>query len=128
MAGKPVVDLLVGVRDLESVPQHMPSLERLGYENPGEILLSGRLYLRKRGPPDFNIAMTEQGGAFWNAQIILRDFLLTHPDEAIAYSSSKRALYADGARMFSSYSQGKERFLSALMERAGPWHTTTDAG
>jgi len=47
--------------------------------------------------------MTEQGGAFWNVQIILRDLLRAHPDEAMAYSKSKRALYADGARMFSSY-------------------------
>jgi GrpB-like predicted nucleotidyltransferase (UPF0157 family) len=121
MAGKPIVDLLVGVRDLAEAAGRAAALEAIGYENFGEIFLPGRLYLRRRGPPHFNVAVTEDGGAFWDAQIVLRDFLRAHPDEAAAYAAMKRAAYAGGAHLFSTYSQAKGPFLAALKERAEAW-------
>ena len=55
MAGKPIGDLLVGVRALQAASAHIPALEALGYENFGEIFILGRVYLRRRGPLNFNI-------------------------------------------------------------------------
>jgi GrpB-like predicted nucleotidyltransferase (UPF0157 family) len=122
MAGKPIVDLLVGVRDLAMVSSRISSLETLGYENFGEIFIPGRLYLRRRGPPHFNVAVTVEAGEFWHAQIVIRDYLRAHPHEIAAYSECKRSTYAHGSRMFSSYSQAKAPFLVALLERARQWH------
>jgi GrpB-like predicted nucleotidyltransferase (UPF0157 family) len=128
MAGKPIVDLLVGVRDLQEASAGVPALEALGYENFGEIFIPGRLYLRRRGPPHFNVAITLDGGEFWNAQLMVRDYLRAHPAEASAYSAVKRATYADGAHLFSTYSQAKGPFLAALKERAQKWHEHRRAG
>jgi GrpB-like predicted nucleotidyltransferase (UPF0157 family) len=122
MAGKPIVDVLVGVNDLALASSRIASLEALGYENFGEVFIPGRVYLRRRGPRHFNIAMTAAGSQFWNEQILLRDYLRRHPDEAEAYANEKRASFAGGARMFSTYSQAKAPFLSALLERARSWH------
>ena len=124
MAGKPIVDLLVGVDDLARASSRIAGLERLGYENFGEIFIAGRIYLRRRGACAFNIAMTLKGGAFWDSQLVLRDYLRGHPDEAAAYVSAKQAAYASGARMFSTYSQGKRTFLEALHERARSWKSS----
>ena len=49
MAGKPIVDVMVGVRDLTSASDSIRVLEALGYENFGEIFIPGRIYLRRRG-------------------------------------------------------------------------------
>lgn len=122
MSGKPIIDLLVGVADLPAASTRIPPLEALGYENFGEIFFAGRIYLRRRGATNYNIAMTVQGGPFWSAQLVVREFLRTHPAEAAAYSESKRLAYASGARMFSSYSQGKGPFLAGLIERANAWY------
>lgn len=122
MAGKPVVDLLVGVADLHAASARIPSLEALGYENFGEIFIPGRIYLRRRGTHHFNVAITVEGSAFWTEQLIVRDFLRAHPEEAAAYAAHKRSVYADGARLFSTYSQAKGAFLAALKERALAWH------
>jgi len=123
MAGKPIVDVLVGVRELSIVSNIVDAaLSRLGYDNFGEIFIPGRLYLRKRGPPHFNIAITQDGGDFWNAQIIVRNYLRHHPDEAARYSAIKRSGYASGAHLFSTYSQSKAPFLEALMDRAETWY------
>lgn len=129
MAGKPIVDLLVGVPDLDSAADVVDAaLGGLGYENFGEIFIPGRLYLRKRGPPHFNIAITQDGGDFWNAQIIVRNYLRHHPDEAARYSAMKRSSYASGAHLFSSYSQSKGPFLEALKDRAEKWHQRSGGG
>jgi GrpB-like predicted nucleotidyltransferase (UPF0157 family) len=126
MAGKPVVDLLVGVKDLRVASGRVSSLEALGYENFGEIFIPGRVYLRRRGPPHFNVAMTVEGGDFWTDQMVIRDFLRAHPDEAAAYAAIKRSTFAGGARLFSTYSQAKGPFLTALKERARKWHESRD--
>lgn len=118
MAGKPIVDILVGVRHYDTFSNHIPKLEAIGYENFGEIFIPERIYLRKRSEHKFNVAVTRIGGEFWQTQILLRDYLRTHPAEAEAYSASKRTAYENGARMFSSYSKSKLKFLAGLMERA----------
>jgi GrpB-like predicted nucleotidyltransferase (UPF0157 family) len=125
MAGKPIVDLLVGVANLRSASPRLSVLEALGYENFGEIFIPGRVYLRRRGPPHFNLAVTELGGPFWSDQILIRDFLRAHPNEAAAYSAHKRSLFADGSRLFSSYSQAKGPYLAALKARAILWNAAT---
>ena len=124
MAGKPVVDLLVGVSKLPVPAPWIESLQAMGYENFGEVFIPGRWYLRNRGPPHFNIAVTVEGGEFWRTQLLVRDYLRAHPHEAAAYSEAKRAIYAAGARMFSTYSQAKGPFLAALKERAEKWHAS----
>lgn len=121
MAGKPIVDLLVGVADLGVAAECVSALEDLGYENFGEIFVPGRLYLRRRGPPHFNVALTAAGGEFWNTQLAVRDYLRMHPEEAAAYAQEKRVAFAAGARLFSSFSQRKAPFLAALVERALRW-------
>jgi GrpB-like predicted nucleotidyltransferase (UPF0157 family) len=128
MAGKPIVDLLVGVRDLQEASDGIDRLEALGYENFGEIFIPGRLYLRKRGPPHFNAAVTRDGGDFWNTQIIIRNFLRAHPAEAAAYSAFKQSTFSGGARLFSTYSQAKGPFLEALKDRAHQWHDQLGGG
>lgn len=74
MAGKPIIDLLVGIPDLANAGDYVRHLDHLGYENFGEIFIPGRLYLRRRGPPHFNIALTREHGPFWNAQLLLRNW------------------------------------------------------
>ncbi len=121
LAGKPVVDLLVGVRDLDEGRGAAMRLVGLGYEDFGEIFLPGRLYLRRRGPPDFNVAVAPEGGEFFRTQLAVRDYLRAHPREVEAYAAVKREAYAGGARLFSSYSQRKHEFLVGLIGRARRW-------
>jgi GrpB-like predicted nucleotidyltransferase (UPF0157 family) len=121
LAGKPIIDLLVGVRTLAEGRTAAGLVAARGYEDFGEIIIPGRLYLRRRGPPDFNVAIAEDGGPFFNAQLAVRDYLRTHLEEARAYADEKRRVYAEGARLFSTYSQQKHAFVTALVARALCW-------
>jgi ribose 5-phosphate isomerase B len=121
LPGKPVVDLLVGVRTLAEGKEAARRLAPLGYLDFGELFIPGRLYLRRRGPPDFNLAIAEEGGEFFRSQLAVRDYLRAHPEEAKAYAGVKRKGWAHGARLFSTYSKWKHQFLTALVARAEAW-------
>ena len=121
MAGKPIVDLLIGVDDLEQGYNVAEEIAHLGYENLGEVLVPGRIYLRRRGPPNFNVVVVVHQGDLWKYFITLRDYLRSHPDEVEAYSNAKWEAINSGASMFLEYSHEKGPFLKTMAERALRW-------
>jgi GrpB-like predicted nucleotidyltransferase (UPF0157 family) len=121
MAGKPVVDLLVGVDDMPRGYQLAESIARLGYENLGEILWPGRIYLRRRGPPHFNAVIVVYEGDLWKYFITLRDYLRSHPAEVAEYTRARREAVDAGASTFLAYSHEKGPFLKGMSERALRW-------
>ena len=61
---KPVIDILVEVRDVSEVDELNPEMNRLGYETLGEFGIPGRRYFRKddrAGVRSHQIHMFEQG-------------------------------------------------------------------
>ncbi|MDI1479031.1 GrpB family protein [Polyangium sp. y55x31] len=122
LVSKPIIDILVGVADLQEAKAHVAGLVAIGYEDFGEIFVPGRIYLRKRGTaPHFNVAVTEYGKPFWETNLAVRDYLRAHPAEVLAYARHKQEAVAQGATMFSSYSQAKDAFVRGLRERALAW-------
>ncbi len=121
MAGKPVVDLLVGARDIDHANRLGEEATSLGYENLGEVLVPGRVYARRRGPPNFNFVAVEHEGDRWNYFLTLRDYLRAHPDEVEAYSQAKLHAIESGVTMFLDYSYKKGPFLKEMAERAVAW-------
>jgi ribonuclease III len=112
---KPVIDLLVGVRELTS------TLRIPDYEACGEAGVAGRLYFRKRGPVSFNAQVVELGGPLWCDALLLRDYLRAHPDERERYAARKREAIAAGATTLLRYSEQKAALLLELLERARGW-------
>ena len=124
MAGKPVVDLLIGVDDMAQAHRVAEQIVGLGYENFGEALVPGRVYLRRRGTVNFNAVVVVYLGDRWNYFISVRDYLRAHPEEVNGYSRAKKAAVEAGETMFLSYSYKKGPFLKELAERAGAWKRT----
>lgn len=101
LAGKPVIDLLLGVPDFNEAPRVADLLEQLGHENFGEIFIPGRYYLRSRGEQHFNVAVAGTASSFFDTQLAVRDYLRAHPAAAAEYATHKRNALSEGARMFS---------------------------
>jgi ribonuclease III len=112
---KPVIDLLVGVRELT------PALRIPDYEACGEAGVAGRLYFRKRGPVSCNAQVVELGSPLWDDALILRDYLRAHPDERQRYAAHKREAIASGATTLLRYSEQKAGLMLELLERARGW-------
>lgn len=114
LPAKPIVDLLVGVRPGVARETVVATLAPLGYEDTG-------LYLRRRSRQSFNITLVECGGAEWERELLLRDYLRTHPDEARSYGEFKLRVAQSHDRLL-AYAREKRPVIGALIERARRWH------
>jgi len=115
LEAKPIIDLLVGVRDLSN------GVRLPDYEAMGAAGVPGRLYFRKRGPVSFDAQAVEHGSPLWRDALLLRDYLRAHPQESERYAEQKRKAVASGATTLLRYSDEKAGAVSELLERARRW-------
>jgi GrpB-like predicted nucleotidyltransferase (UPF0157 family) len=122
-AAKPIIDILVGVREWPPAPAVTSTLEELGYENCGEAGVVNRLYLRGRCVRgfDFNLAVTLYEGPLWRKNILVRDFLRSEPWLVTDHVHEKQAALRAGCNTLLSYSEHKATFMKRLVERALAW-------
>jgi NAD-dependent deacetylase len=122
LAGKPVLDLSVGLRSLDLDGDRVRAMARLGYEYLGEYGLPGRLFFRKGDDTrTHHVHAVEHGEEHWHRHRAFRDYLREHPDEAAAYGEHKISVAAD-ARDSEDYWARKQPYVDALFERASRWY------
>lgn len=125
LAAKPIVDIQAGVTGPLDEARFAAVLEPLGYESLGEAGVPGRLYFRRRGTQSFNVHVVELGGAHWQNNLALRDYLRAVPAAAARYGQHKRAVVAAGAQELAAYSQGKASVVDELLAEARRWRAGT---
>ena len=122
LAAKPIIDIIVGVSDpLVAATGAPPRLEQLGYAFLDEAEVPGRLYFRKRGAESFNVHVVAMEGSHWRNNLLFRDYLRAHPEEAEAYAEHKRRAVGEGSTSLLAYSEGKSKFIGGLLKRAARW-------
>src|SRR5918996_855966 len=108
---KPIVDLLVVVRDIAEVDGRSSAMESLGYEVMGEYGIPGRRYFRKdnqEGIRTHHIHAFEAGSAEAERHLAFRDYMTAHPSEAQRYSDLKRKLADEHTQDIEAYMDGKD--------------------
>jgi GrpB-like predicted nucleotidyltransferase (UPF0157 family) len=118
MPAKPIVDIMLG---LDSFPPPASLSDRLcffGYEALGEAGVPGRHYFRKRLPVAFNVQAVLFRGLLWNDNLLLRDFLATHPAEARRYAAAKQRAVQGGHKRLLAYSDAKAPIITQLLAAA----------
>ena len=124
---KPVVDLLVEVRDITRVDGQSSAMESLGYEVMGEYGIPGRRYFRKdnqEGIRTHNIHAFEAGSAEAERHLAFRDYMIAHPGDAQRYSELKRKLAEEHPQSLDGYMDGKDGFIKEMDRRAARWRTS----
>jgi GrpB-like predicted nucleotidyltransferase (UPF0157 family) len=123
LAGKPVIDLCVGLKRIELSDDELAAMERLGYEYLGELGLPGRLFFRKGGAAStHHVHAVEWGGEHWHRHLAFRDYLREHPAEARRYAEAKKRLAAEVEHDWYEYVERKNAFAGELAERAWRWY------
>jgi GrpB-like predicted nucleotidyltransferase (UPF0157 family) len=123
LRAKPIVDILVGDRD-ESPPSTtvLVALEALGYEFHGEDgRRPGRWFWRKRGATSFNVSRVPFGSEPWKDNLIFRDYLRAHREEAERYAMVKVEAQRRSPTSLLGYQDGKRVFIEELKIRARRW-------
>jgi GrpB-like predicted nucleotidyltransferase (UPF0157 family) len=116
LCAKPIVDVLVGLRELELTDDQIAAMERLGYDYLGEHGLPGRLFFRK-DPRTLHVHVVQYGGEHWERQIVFRDTLRSDPEERRRYDEFKRRLAAEGHPR-EAYTELKTPFIREVEARA----------
>jgi GrpB-like predicted nucleotidyltransferase (UPF0157 family) len=116
LCAKPIVDVLVGLRELELTDEQVEAMNELGYEYLGEYGLAGRLFFRKH-PRTHHVHVVEHGGEHWERQLTFRDALRTDEEERRRYDEFKRKLAAEGHPR-DVYTELKTPFIREVEARA----------
>ena len=117
LCAKPIVDILVGLRDLDLADEDVAAMRELGYDYLGEYGLPGRLFFRKGDPRTHNVHVVEYGGEHWERQLLFRDALRSDPEERRRYDAFKRRLAAEGHPR-EVYTELKTPFIREIEARA----------
>jgi GrpB-like predicted nucleotidyltransferase (UPF0157 family) len=112
-SAKAIIDMLAVVKDFSRVD--ISNLEKLGYENRGELIPSGRYFPKKK--PRIHLHLFEKGNPLIEHNLMFRDWLRTHGEDRDAYSKIKKDLaskHTDGM----SYCNAKTEFINTIIEKA----------
>lgn len=120
MPAKPIIDILAAVRNLADVGNFIDPLFRLGYEDKGDGSIAGRRYFVKgtEAARTHHLNFYEMNSPGWTTHILFCEYLKSHAEVARQYAELKEKL----AKVFptdrASYTDGKESFVAAVVEKA----------
>ncbi|KAM3093829.1 GrpB family protein [Phormidesmis sp. 146-12] len=123
---KPIIDLLVEVKDIVKVDGQSSSMESLGYEVMGEYGILGRRYFRKNsqeGVRTHHVHTFKLGSDQVERHLAFRDYMVAHPEDAQRYSELKRELARKHLQNVDEYVDGKDGFIKEMDKKAAQWHT-----
>lgn len=129
LGAKAIIDISVGVRDLDDVTGCIDAMADLGYaEIPIAPHFQRRLF--SKGPYNegtHHVHFTVFGSEIGSDPILFRDYLRTHPDAVARYERAKRDAAAKHRNDLNGYHEEKAPCVIDLMERARAWRNEADA-
>ncbi|MDE2018946.1 MAG: GrpB family protein [Patescibacteria group bacterium] len=123
MSAKPIVDMLVIVKEFHALDRAKTKFEKLGYVfRSNYVKPNSRLLEKFRGETKlYNIHFFKKNHEHVPRILNIRDYLRAHPETVKAYEALKQKLLNKYPNDYRSYSHGKHEFLDALAERAKKW-------
>jgi GrpB-like predicted nucleotidyltransferase (UPF0157 family) len=119
LAAKPIIDLDVLLASAAYFPETIRRLATLGYEHEGNLGIADREAFR--APPTLfahHLYVCLPNCEEFRRHILLRNYLRSHPAEVSAYNNLKGDLLAKFANDRAAYIQGKDDFVTQLVQRA----------
>ena len=119
IVAKPILDVGVGVKDIDAMRAVIPLLEKAGYDVADKIEEKGEV-LGRRGSAQIRTCLIHievYGNINWENHIIFRDYLLAHPEAAKEYEQLKLAnakIYAGDRK---GYVAAKTEFVRNIVEK-----------
>lgn len=119
LSAKPIIDIMVGVKNLEEAKACIPLLSSIGYVyypyKPDQML-----WFCKPSPQhrEYHLYLIEPTNSEWNARLLFRDFLRKHEDVKNTYESLKKGLADKYKNDRDAYTQAKAEFVFSTVEKA----------
>ena len=138
LPAKPIIDMLVVLRETETIDRFSGAMEGLGYRVRGECLNAevpgtpGRFYFSKDtvGARTHQLHVCAVGHPEIADKLAFRDYLRAHPHRAAEYGALKQRLALRHRHDIVGYIRGKDTFIGSALDEARQWsrsHVLTDA-
>ncbi|QGX65568.1 GNAT family N-acetyltransferase [Bacillus sp. ms-22] len=122
MAAKPIIDILLEVKQISKLDECSHLFSELGYEPLGENGLKGRRFFRKGGlQRSHHIHAYEAGHEDVKRHLVFRDYLRAAPGRAKDYADKKRQLAKAHPEDMASYINGKNAIIKEIEQEAFNW-------
>ena len=129
LAAKPTIDIILEVKDIHAVDANNQAMADFGYEAWGEYRIPGRRFFVKGEDKRTHHVHTFQAGDDNIARhVIVRDYLIAHPEEAQRYETLKIKLAQEFKHNRRGYVENKQDFVKAMEQRALQWHQNLTKG
>ncbi|MEM6378934.1 MAG: GrpB family protein [Bacteroidota bacterium] len=123
LMAKPIIDMILEVRDLKELDIQTAKLEAIGYEGLGENGIPGRRYFRKGGYyRTHQIHAFESGDPSITRHLAFRDYLRAHEEIAIAYGVLKSDITKRCNNDIERYCDEKDDFVKHHEAIAIQWY------
>ena len=127
ISAKPIIDIVVGVKDLTMISKHNDELKEHGIYYRGSDVDGQLLYVMgdfERDTRTHHIHVVIWNGKEWNNYVDFRDFLNYNVDVAFQYQSLKESLESKYTNDRNAYTQGKREMIGRILEQARQWRTS----
>ena len=125
---KPIIDLVVGVRNLDDIAPYVELLKQHDILFRGEDVAGQLLFVMgdfEKDTRTHHIHVVRWNGAEWNNYINFRDYLNRFPDKAIEYEACKMKLATQFADDRGNYTTGKQELIGRLLKEVHAWRSGT---
>ncbi|TYR81754.1 GrpB family protein [Priestia megaterium] len=122
LSAKPIIDILIEVKDIKRVDIYNQAMVHAGYEVKGENGIGGRRYFQKGGAKrTHHLHIYNQKHDEVIRHLNFRDYLRHHPDAAREYEQLKKQLAAQYRFEPQKYVDGKTLFIKEIDQKAFQW-------
>jgi GrpB-like predicted nucleotidyltransferase (UPF0157 family) len=124
LSAKPIIDILLGIEELEKVDDITPEIVAAGYEAKGENGIAGRRYFQKNdenGIRKVHLHAFEKGSPQLHRHLVFRDYLIEYPEEAKRYAAVKETAARKYEYDIESYIAEKSPLVKELERKALEW-------
>lgn len=124
VCAKPIIDIAVGVRTLDSIKPYIELLGKNGIIFRKEDVKEQLLFVIGDFEKEFrthHIHVVEWNSVAWNNYINFRDYLNAFPEYAKEYDDLKKRLALEFANNRESYTAGKHELINKILKQAYLW-------
>lgn len=120
LAAKPIIDIMIGVQNLNQVADWIPSLLDIEYEYVPKPEFTDRRFFRKGpwGQGICHLHIFEYDSVEWQDKILFRDYLRLHPEALGEYACLKEELALIHKLDRYAYTERKGPFIRRIIETA----------
>lgn len=121
---KPIIDIVIGVRELNAIQPYIKALRENGFIFRGEDVPGQVLFVKGDFEEDLrthHIHVVMWRGSEWNNYINFRDYLNAFPEKALIYDDCKQRLATRFSSNRKCYTEGKRNLIDTFLEEARLW-------